>query len=131
MNFKVITYHCGCKYVFVTDPDKQILKAHKFCPSHGKLKKHVMLWCQDCGLEMTETGLLAWQRKKRCLKCAKLNQKKRTLENWRKKAKKYNAKRRVPKPQHVDFRLAKRMALRKLYKSMDEINMSFKFTREV
>ncbi len=25
MNYKVITYNCGCKYIFITDPGKHIL----------------------------------------------------------------------------------------------------------
>ena len=79
MKYKTITYNCNCKYIFITDPEKRIFKDHKFCPNHGKLKKHVMLWCKDCDLEIIETGPMSWQRKKRCFKCAKLNQKKKTL----------------------------------------------------
>jgi len=126
MNFKVITYRCGCKYIFITNPEKQTLKDHKFCPIHGKLKKHVMLWCQDCGVELIETGLLAWQRKKRCLECAKLDQRKRTKENWRKWAKEYNIKRRTPKTKERYFNAAlenacKETAFKKLYRSMDRV----------
>jgi len=119
MNYKTITYRCGCKYVFITDPEKQILKENKFCPVHPKtLKKYVELWCIDCGIKLTETGLLAWQRKKRCLRCAKADQKKRNLENWRKRAKKYNIKRRN-KAKKIDcFAMEKTGSLRLLYRKM-------------
>ncbi len=126
MNFKVITYNCNCKYVFITDPKKQILKDNKFCPIHRKLKKHVMLWCQDCDIELIETSLLAWQRKKRCLKCAKADQKKRTKENWQKRADKYNTKRRASKTKTEYHSVAqeiaaKRIAFRKFCKSLDKV----------
>jgi len=128
MNYKIIKYNCGCKYVFITDLEKRILKDYKFCPKHRKLIKHFVLYCEDCSLRMTETGKLAWQRKKRCLKCAKSNQKKRTKANWNEKAKKYNAKRRKStintkaKYQNIALNTAKkRIALEKLYKSMNRI----------
>ena len=88
MNYKIIKYNCGCKYVFITDPEKQILKDSKFCPVHGKLKKHVELWCINCGLKIIETGLLSWQRKLRCEKCKAIDQNKRNLKNQQKKAEK-------------------------------------------
>ncbi len=119
MNYKTIMYNCGCKYIFITDPEKQILKAHKFCPIHPKiLKKHVELWCVDCNIKLTETGLLAWQRKMRCLDCAKADQKKRTKENWRKKAEKYNIKRRKKAKKINFFAMEKTGALRLLYRKM-------------
>ena len=119
MNYKTITYNCGCKYIFITDPEKQILKENKFCPDHPKtLKKHVELWCKDCGIKLTETGLLAWQRKRRCLRCAAIDQRKRSKENWRKKAEKYNIKRRKKAKKINYLAMEKPGALKLLYRKM-------------
>ena len=118
MKYKIIKHNCNCKYIFIKDPEKRILKEFKFCPKHSKLRKYVMLWCIDCGLKIIETGKLSWQRKKRCLSCAKADQKKRTLQNWQQKAKKYNAKRRG-KTKKIDFfPMEKTGALKLLYRKM-------------
>jgi len=123
VNYKIITYNCGCKYVFITDPAKRILKNSKLCPIHGKSTKHVELWCIDCSVKITETNRLAWQRKKRCLKCAEIDQRKRAKENWRKNADKYNKKKRGEKPKKEPerpdlFAMQKQGALKRLYRRM-------------
>lgn len=125
MNYKTIKYTCNCKYLFITDPDKRILKDCKLCPVHSKLRKHVVLWCEDCSLKMIEIDKLSWQRK-RCLRCAKADQTKRTKANWIKRKIKYNTMRRKYKPKtkseysQIALNLAvKRWALKRLYRKMD------------
>lgn len=126
MNYKIITYNCKCKYIFITDHEKRILKKAKLCPIHGKLRKHVVLWCQDCGLKITETGPLSWQRKTRCEKCRRTEQRRVNLANWKKKAVKYNAKRRKftmkTKSEYSRIALAaacKKRSLQRFYKSIN------------
>lgn len=120
MNYKIIHYRCNHKFIYITEESKRILINHSVCPECGAPKIKVILFCQDCGLKITEIGLLAWQRKKRCLECVKADQKKRTKENWRKKAKKYNIKRRGKIVKDIDyFAMKKQGALRRLYRSMD------------
>ena len=122
MNYKVIEYTCNHKFIYITAPDKRILKDHGSCPTCGMVvKKHVTLFCQDCGIKIIEINNYSWQGKKRCFICGKIDQKAKTNLARQKKAQECNVKRRLPETHDIDFELGKKKALRKLYKSMDII----------
>ena len=74
MNYKIIEYNiCGCKYIFITDPDKTILSRQSKCPEHKKNQISITLWCDDCGLKVMAIPLAGW-RQKVCNKCGSKRQ---------------------------------------------------------
>lgn len=83
MNYKIIEYMCGCKYIWILDPDKVILPHQSKCPKHKKNQISITLWCADCGLKVVAIPLAGW-RQKVCHKCGA----KRQREN----SKKWNAR---------------------------------------
>jgi len=80
MNFKIVKYHCGCKYVF-TDA----MPRPGMCPEHQSTQKIVTLWCITCGIELEVIPLAG--RRKRCLDCSEYKTKK-DVKRWAQK--KYN-----------------------------------------
>jgi len=128
MNFKIIYYRCGCKYIFIIDKEKRIFKNYTLCPTHEHLISRVVLWCKDCGLKITETEARTWQRKKRCLPCRDLKNLNRTKANWALKKARNNLKTQTCMPEvNPKERLAllslnsKKISLRKLYRAMDRV----------
>ena len=83
MNYKVIQYRCGCKYILITNPEKRIFKAGK-CPEHWKNQKYVFLWCCDCGKRIKAVPQ-AGHHQMRCIQCAKQYQLEVNRENWKTK----------------------------------------------
>ena len=63
MNFKIVKYPCGCKYVF-TDA----MPRTRICPEHRAIQKMVTLWCKDCGIKLEVIPLSG--RRDRCNDCA-------------------------------------------------------------
>ena len=81
MNFKIISFKCGCKYILLLD--KPIFKGGK-CPEHDKLQASVTLWCIDCHKKL-EVKPQVGHRQMRCPLCSKLHQAEVNKENWRTK----------------------------------------------
>ena len=80
MNYKTIIYNCGCKYIFITDPDKTVLPRQSKCPKHKKNQITITLWCADCGLKVVAIPLAGW-RQKVCHKCGSKRQR-IASKNW-------------------------------------------------
>ena len=85
--FKVIKYLCGCSYILILDPEKQMLHAYNSkCPEHKKSQKYVTLWCVDCGFKIIASPK-AGHRQRRCCDCGKKWQREKTREAWQTKYK--------------------------------------------
>ena len=89
MNYKVLEYRCGCKYVLICDKNILIKKGagaihdhSKTCPDHFKWQKTMTVWCLDCFKKMVIKSKAGYN-KKRCVKCAAENTRKRVREAWR------------------------------------------------
>ena len=65
MNFKIVKYHCGCKYVFTA-----AMPRPRICPEHQVIQKMITLWCEndDCGIKLEVTPLAG--RRRRCNDCS-------------------------------------------------------------
>ena len=68
--YKVIKFRCGCKMIFILDPEKAILKRGR-CPIHWKDQEYIILWCQDCGVEI-KTSPQGGHSRRTCVPCGKL-----------------------------------------------------------
>ena len=68
--YQIHQYKCGCRYVFIKDPAKRIIKDHKKCPIHKVFKRHIILFCEECGKRLQVIPLAI--NRKRCYDCAKL-----------------------------------------------------------
>ena len=86
MDYKVIKYRCGCKYILITDPEKIIMKRSERCPVHWKAQEYTLLWCLDCGKRL-KVSPRAGHNQKRCVLCAKERTKKKNREAWQTKYK--------------------------------------------
>lgn len=115
MNFKVIKYQCNHSYIFITSIEKRILKDHRLCPICKAPKKHVTVYCMDCGLRMVVNGR-AWERLKRCRECSRL----KNLQRSKKCATEKKQPKRKPQKSINHFaEIAKKTgALRRLYRKM-------------
>jgi len=82
MNYKVIKYRCGCKYIVITDKKKTVLPRNSYCPKHGVPQDFVLLWCVDCGLRI-KTIPKAGHNQQRCYPCSQEYAKKRNRELWK------------------------------------------------
>ena len=83
MNYKVIKYRCGCKYILITDKEKRIFKTGK-CPEHWENQETVILWCSDCGVKIKAIPQ-AGHHQARCYQCAKQYQLEVNRKNWKTK----------------------------------------------
>ena len=63
MNFKIVEYHCGCKYVFTN-----AMPRLRICLEHQSIQKMVTLWCTDCGIKLEVIPLAG--RRRRCNDCS-------------------------------------------------------------
>lgn len=81
MNYKVIKYRCGCKYIVITDKKKTVMPRSSYCPIHRVPQDYVILYCVDCGLRIKATPK-AGHNQARCYPCAEEQKKKRNRELW-------------------------------------------------
>ena len=88
MNYKVLEYLCGCKYILVCDENTLMRKGaaihdhSKPCPEHKQRQKNMTVWCLDCHKKMVMKPQAGYN-KKRCAKCAAENTRKIVREAWR------------------------------------------------
>jgi len=122
MNFKVIEYRCGCKYILITDPNKRIFKTGK-CPQHWQNQKHIILWCKDCNTRLKVRPQIG-HRQKRCSKCAKIHQLEVNRYNWKNKyAGRYKQSGRI---QYLGRETDKSKAKRIVDEIFDKLRLKFK-----
>lgn len=78
MNYKLVEYRCGCKYIWLNET-KRLQK----CPEHNSTQKAITIWCLDCDAKMIVTPLSG--QKIRCYECSKYKNKKINRAVHRKK----------------------------------------------
>ena len=78
MNYKIIKYICGCKYMLIPS-----VKHDPKCPEHNKTQKDITLWCVNCGSKVVAIPL-AGHKRLVCYNCG--------VENQRKASRRWNAK---------------------------------------
>jgi len=117
MNFKIISYSCNHKFIYIKDPEKRIMQNNQLCPICGSIKDHIVLFCEVCGLKITAVPRVGI-RQKRCPECSRLLNIQNVKANWQKHKKKYNKKRRVKSIIPFAEIAKKTGALRRLYRKM-------------
>ena len=83
MNYKIIKYHCGCKYIFITDPEKRPPLNLLKCPVHKTLKIQITLFCLDCKKKVTRNNIIAAIKQFRCHDCADKRRREKNREGWK------------------------------------------------
>lgn len=88
MNYKVLKYKCGCKYILITDPERVIYHrpGHSKCPVHWTCQDYVLLWCVDCGVKI-KAQPNAGYRQERCPSCKVERNRMRNRKAWKEKYK--------------------------------------------
>ena len=64
MNYKIIIFKCGCKYIWLNGKGRP----YKTCPEHKRPVGAYILWCQICGKRIKAVPQAGY-RQKRCSDC--------------------------------------------------------------
>ena len=70
MNYKIRVFNCGCRYIYITDPDKQIFKNSYLCPKHKKTKEHTIIYCAECGIKIIQPNAMSAAKQLWCSTCS-------------------------------------------------------------
>jgi len=75
MNYKIIEYICGCKYILIPT-----IKYSTKCPEHNKTQKNITLWCVICNSKVVAIPL-AGHKRKVCYNCG-VNKQRKASKRW-------------------------------------------------
>ena len=71
MNYKIIIFKCGCRYIWLTGKDRP----YQVCPIHKRPVGSYILWCIDCGLKIKAPPRVGY-RQFRCVECRRKHENK-------------------------------------------------------
>jgi len=75
LNYKVIRFKCGCKYVWLNGTER----VHKVCPQHKRPAGSYITWCAICDKKIIDKPQAGYRRVY-CSDCYRLRQNERAME---------------------------------------------------
>lgn len=121
MNYKVIIFKCGCKYIWLNGTERR----YKVCPEHKRPTGSYITWCKRCGKKVTDKPQAGYRRIY-CVDCYPEIQNERSKKwaaanpgYWRKKDKE------LTRPEQVEPKLPEKViaekAINAWYQAMREM----------